>query len=445
MPEVLAKSIEGIVARDGVMAITYTLPDIKPPPPLPFFYGADPKVETLTLPLDGYHLPQPSGVRVRLENFGGERRSDFDNGPALDRAMERLRTSGGIIDVSGVMYGIKNVHRFHNVHGVSIVGNGPGSGFFSMPNSFDRGRGRWGCIIEYWGARDCQFRDFEFDLNNQPIGGLYHKDDERTVFAGVWVHDGGGGPDASTMPLAMIKGSGRSSGLMMVGCLVERSAGDAGPQSGVRGYWGPHDRLDNALISNCIFRGCGHTGMAINPHGAVIVENVTSKGNAGAGMKTEKPNNMPAAGVIPCNIVASDCEGNGFWPWQIEMATAVMRSRSVGGAWSSHDEGSFDKEVSDCLLLECPEAGIWLHHRDPGQGKPNWPFGRFVFRNNTITGDLRRGAIVFGDRFTRPQDHITIIRNKTSAGVPVKTTREIEEHFGTTIEDNGPQAEGPRT
>jgi len=415
-------------------------------PPLPVFFGADPLVESMSLPLEGYHLPQPSGERARLEDFGGERRPDFDNGPALDRAIARLNPSG-IIDVSGVMYGIKNVHRFHNVEGISIVGNGPGSGFMAMQNDFDSGRGRWGCIIEYWGAKDCQFRDFEFDLNSQPIGALYHKDDERTVFARVKVHSGGGGPTDRTMPLAMIKGSGKSSGLMMVGIIVENSAGNARPGvSGVRGYWGPHDQLNNALISNCIFRMCGHTGLAVNPHGGVTIENVTSKDNKGAGIKTDKPENMTGAAVDPCDIVAADCKGNGFWSWQIEMRTKVSKSRSVGGkaAWTAHDEGNFGKEVSDCLILECSEAGIWNHHRDPGQGNDNWPFGDLVFRNNTITGNLARGGIVFEGRYTRPRGDIVIVENKTNAGVPVKTTRQIEEHAGTTIENNGPNGAGPR-
>lgn len=436
MVKIVAKSVTSINVLGGEMVINYEPAQTEPPPP-PKDFGAHHDVETLTLDLAPYGLPDPKGPRVRLEEFGGHQGGSIDNRSAVLRAIETLsERGGGTIDVTGAQYGVQDWLRAHNVKNVSIVGSGKGSGFVAMPRPFDRGRGRWGCLIEYWGATGCQFRDFEVDLDDQPIGGLYHKDDDGTVFARVWVHDGGGTIDSSGKPLAMIKGSGWSKNFHMVGCLVEDSVGDAGRGSGVRGYWGAPKRFDDGLVSNCIFRRCGHTALAVNPHDNVRIEFVTSNDNAGAGVKTDKPEDALRTGTDWLALISRcDFSRNGFWGAQIEARrthTNLSRFSDQTAAWSTHDEGNFDKVVEGCEMNGCREAGIWC---DARSGSPQ--FGGLAFRNNKINGALSRAGIWFADRNTNPVGPIIITGNMVSGDRPaVHATRQIMDHDGTVIENN---------
>ena len=144
-------------------------------------------------------------------------------------AWNSLPSTGGVLDVSGGLFGVgsNTQNQLTAKSGITIRGGGAGTGFRALSQSFAGGNR---AILEFEGVTNLVLRDFEVDLNDQPIGGIRPGRDTNTWIVSCWVHDAGtsNGHISGDKPSAMIRGFNGHIDLHVIGCLIENSRGDAG-------------------------------------------------------------------------------------------------------------------------------------------------------------------------------------------------------------------------
>ena len=391
-------------------------PPVPIPPELPHEYvGAHPDVETLSLDVSGYPIPEPKGPIIKPKEHGARGDGQADDTSAIRSAINAAPADGGTIELNGV-YGIRGSNVFRRKNNLSIIGKGPNTGFRNLSQNFPGSR--WRCGLEFENTENLVLRDFAYDGNVQKIGCLLHKNDLNTWFVSLHIHHTDGGPSAGTTPLAMVKGADINTGTCMVGCLFEDSWGDAGPNSGVRGYWGG-DVARGVGVEHSIFRRCGHTGISILTDQDCHLSHVTGIENAGAGWKPEIPTtrNPDWLPSTVCWTLKSYFAGNGFTGAQIEspgqmVADCLIRNQSRGiTSWYR----SRAMTIKSCVFEDISEYGVFFDSVDRNE------LAELQIRNNTIKG-LYGNCVYFHNNCNRFGGQIAIHDNKVSAPVRPSST-----------------------
>jgi len=420
-------------------------PPVEPPPPNGDV-GADPAVRENGLDISALPTPSPRGPIVTLEQFGGA--PGRDSTDALRQAMNAI-AAGGTLDLKG-MYGLKDDTRLKGLENVTIKGEGWETGFYAVDSQGFLSR--WRCLLEFERSHNLWCDNFRMDSRGKKIGNIWHSLDKGTWLTRLQLGDIGGSPDQ--VPHAAIRGSEEAWDFHAYGVWIHDGWGDAGGNSGVRGFWAPHTRgYDGALIEQCIVERMGHSG--IIPYAGkgapTHVRFCTSWDNAGASLKTETPEDYSAhlqggqqsdvwyPDDHRCIIDHCDLRRSGFHGVQAEGVGTSVKNCYIEG----HTNGvaTFNRllrlEVVNCVLKNDQRAGIWCS-LDQGQN-----FGSLRFNHNTIEGGKSVAGIGFDPKATRPLNAIVIAENKTPQGVvPLSVTAQISDHPGFQSVNNGPGGAG---
>lgn len=411
-------------------------PPVEPPEPSGTYCGAHPDVETLSLDVSGYPIPQAKGPIIKPEQFGARGDGTSDDTDAVRSAINAVPADGGTVELSG-RYGIRESNAFNRKFNLTIAGAGPDTGFVNLNQGFPGSR--WRCGLEFHNSINLVLRDFSYDGNNQKIGCIYHGADDNTWMVSLYVFGVNGGPTSGTTPLAAIKGAGMVENFSMVGCKIDNTWGKADANSGVRGYWGG-DVHRGTGIEHCIFRKCGHTGVSFNPDSNCHITHITATDNEGAGFKPEIPTTRNPDWTPPtvCWTQRSYFAGNGFTGIQFEcpgqlIANNLFRNQRRGlTSWNR----SRSSTIKACSFENISEYGVFF---DNTQGNE---LQDLFLRDNTMEGTYS-ACVHFADKCDRWGGRIEIIDNKVTRGV--RTTPSLRAYPGYIEADNDGNAQGSPT
>lgn len=346
------------------------------------------------------------------------------------------------------MYGLKGSNKFHDGRDASIIGQGRGTGFFSVDQPYPGSE--WRALVEFQKPQNVVVDNCEWDGRDKKIGLIRYDNDQGLWLMRLHCHDVSGDQDGGRhIPLAMIKGSGVSRNFRGIGLFIEKGWGDAGATSGVRALWGAQDKegCSGALIDHVWAEKTGHTAIIWSGGKGDLnkLHHVTSRHNGGAGMKTETPDAFKDdrgwltwfPDEYTVEIRRSDFRQNNFHGIQFsgagtDVEDCIFENNRLYAA-ASFDRNYRNRFVSN-LMLDSKEGAIWCSSRDTR------PFGELQFHENTMKGHLKSGGVGFHPRCVSPRGAIHITNNNIQAGKSTVTpTPEIEAHPGYREENNGPR------
>jgi hypothetical protein len=439
--------IDAIVASTGALVV-----------------GADQEVLDLAtggpgIDVSGFGIPAETGPTVDPRDAPHNAVADgvTDDRAALISAWGALPAGGGVLDLTGAMFAVaeNTSGQFQNKDNITIKGDGAGSGIRVVGNPTQTNRFR--SALEFDNCDNMVIRDIEVDCGNERLGAIRPASYDGLYIVSCWLHNAGSdtGLQSGVKPLAFIKGGGIEIDTNIIGCLVEDSLGDAGPDSGTRGIWLSTEGSTGGLIEQCYVRDCGHSGLAIHAETPTqtVVRRCTFINNAGAGAKPEKPDGRPASFDPGFDLQLYELNymsGNGFTGCQIEALGVLFQNNLIEN--QARGITTFDDfrrvTIKENVYNNISNYGLYI---DAPASKPDKT--NLFFQNNTIngntSGDLMEDGIHFFNDFSGAGtfangDPIQVTDNKITGAQNnnVKTTTDLVNYFNFTNTNNGPSGAG---